>query len=229
MTLVAVPATAGLWIDFDFVMTPARIQAVLAWSLPSDIGRLKAGAKVAGGFGYSALPGEHPDGTLWTPQSLTDWTDAGLQAGWIQHPLNPGWLGSEHLGALHEAQASEYAAEVGFPVGMHGGLDVEGCGGSSYGYALTWASNRVQRGGKCLGYHGFELGMGLWEFADMPNVTSYWRAQNQQPLPGPRGDAIIQHYPSVTIPGVGRVDLNDLAPDLRWQVPIVAARVLETA
>lgn len=211
------PAATGLWLDCDYPLTPPRIAAMLAWADPR-------GRKVVGVFRYVPLPGNSAAGDI-SAQELLDLTDAGLMVGWVQHVLMPGWLPYEHLGAIHEAHSSQYALDVGFPADMHGGFDIEGCTGHSYGYALTWASNRVQRGGHCLGYHGYELGMTPEQFAAMPNVTSYWRAAGQPALPGGRGDAVIQHYPPVTIPGVGEVDLDDVQVDGRGDLPMVAARV----
>lgn len=215
----AVPATEGLWVDCDTIgsLAPHQLAALLAYTHPQH-------GKVVGVVGYSALPGEHPDGTLWTPATLAMVLEAGLQASWIQHPLAPGWLPSEHLAALHEATASEYAASCGFPVEMHGGVDIEGAGGPTYGYGLTWATNRVQRGGKCLGYYGYELGMTLAQFAAMPNVTSYWQAYNQARLPG-RGPALAQG-PTITIPGFGAVDIDVMARDARGELPMVCARLI---
>jgi hypothetical protein len=212
------PAPEGLWIDVDFVLTPPKLTALKAYVHPQH-------GPVLGIFGYSELPSETVDGTVWTAQSLADATGEGFACGWIQHPLYPNWVPSENLGAIHEEHASAYAASVGFPGSMHGGLDVEGAGAPSYGYAVTWATNRVQRGGGCLGYHGYKLGMSLEQFAAMANVTSYWRALNSPPLPGLRGDAVIQLYPSVTIPGVGEVDLDLVAKDARGELPLVCSKL----
>lgn len=214
--MIAVPATPGLWLDCDTIgaITVSRLAAILAYEHPR-LGR------VQGLIGYAALPGEQPDGTLWTTGALAMVTDAGLQALWIEHPLAPGWLPSEHLAALQEAAASQQAASVGFPLAMHGGVDIEGCGAGSYGYGLTWATNRVQRGGLCLGYYGFQLGMTLEQFADMANVTSYWEAYNQPRLPG-RGPALVQG-PTITIYGFGEVDIDTMAPDAKGDLPLVCA------
>jgi hypothetical protein len=224
MTLYVVPALPGLWVDFDFVPTPAKIAALLAWAAPD-------GRKVVGGMGYAALPSEAPDGTLWTPPSLDDWTAAGLQALWVQHPLAPGprgWLPTQSLALQQEARASTYAAYCGFPLAMHGYCDIEGCGGPSLDYGTTWAACRVHRGGLSGNYHGYELGMSLDECEAILHFTSYWRAQRQQALPG-RGDAIVQDYPSVTIPGFGLVDTNTLAPDAKGDVPMVCAAAPATS
>ena len=214
MTLIAMPARPGVFLDCDTIgtLTPARLAAAMAYVDPSR-------GPVVGLAGYCPLPGEKPDGTLWTVEALDLVTSLGLQALWIQHPLAAGWLPSEHLGALHEATASEYALSVGFPADMHGEVDVEGCGGPSYGYALTWASNRVQRGGKCSLYYGWKLGMSLEQCAALPNVTSYHRAFNQPILPG-RGPALIQG-PTVDIPGFGAADVNLMIADVRGELPLV--------
>jgi hypothetical protein len=215
VTLVAVRATPGLWLDSDFTWTPARLDVLDKWS-HSAYGR------PVGLIGYAPLPGEPVDSTLWTPTSLADVCQRGYQALWIQHPLNPGWLPTEHLGALHEATASAYAASCGFPAEMHGGLDVEGTGGGSYGYALTWSANRKQRGGSTLGYNGYDLGMLLSQWEALPDVDAYWSGQ-RCPDVGGRGPCMRQQYPSLIIPGVGSVDLNLMKADARGSLPLVCA------
>jgi hypothetical protein len=216
MTFTALPARVGLWLDCDTIgtLTPARIAAALAYVHPVY-------GKVQGVEGYTELPGERTDGTVWTPESLEIVVAAGLQALWVQHPLAPGWIPSENLGSIHEERASAYAASCGFPMGIHGTVDIEGTAGPAYGYGLTWATNRVQRGGKCMGYYGYQLGMSLEQFVAMPNVTAYWRAFNQGVIGG-RGPC-LQQGPTVTIPGFGQVDTDLMAADLRGELPLACA------
>jgi hypothetical protein len=208
------PARVGLWLDCDTIgtLTPSRIAAAMAHVHPTY-------GKVQGIEGYSELPNERVDGTIWTADSLAMVVAAGAQALWIQHPLAPGWIPSENLGAIHEEHASAYAASCGFPMPIHGGVDIEGTAGPSYGYGLTWATNRVQRGGKCMGYYGYQLGMSLADFAAMANVTAYWEAFNQ-PRIGGRGPCLVQG-PTLTIPGFGAVDTDLMAADLKGELPMV--------
>jgi hypothetical protein len=210
MKLVAVPAEEGLWLDCAVVLTPKRLAALKAYS-----------PNIRGIFRYCPLPN---NSSAWdiSAQELADITGEGYQCGWIGHPLRAGWVPSEALGREHEEHASEHAANCGFPVEMHGGVDVEGCAGSSVGYSLVWSSNRKQRGGRTLGYYGWNLGCSLDEFEDLPDIDSYWRAYNQTELPG-RGPAVRQRAPEVMIPGVGWVDLDDVRKDLRGDLPLVAA------
>jgi hypothetical protein len=210
MTIIAVEAAVGTWIDCAIVLTPPRIAALKAFS-PS----------IRGVFRYCPLPN---NASTWdiSAQELADITGEGLQCGWIGHPLRAGWMPSTALGRAHEEHASEHAAQCGFPPEMHGGMDVEGCAGPSMGYSIMWSSNRKQRGGRTLGYYGWELGMSLDEFEDLADVDSYWRAYNVGELPG-RGPSVRQRAPETMIPGVGWVDLNDVARDRRGQLPLVAA------
>jgi hypothetical protein len=223
MTLVVTPARPGLWVDCDTCgsLTPERIASLLAYTHPS-------GAKVHGLIGYSEYPGEMPtDHTVWTAPTLVLATEAGFQALWVQHPPLPGWLPSEHMGAVHEAHASAYAASVGFPAEMHGVNDIEGTGGSSLGYGMVWSSNRVQRGGKAACYYGYQLGMTLDQCEDIPDFSQYWRAFNQAELPG-RGSSIRQGA-TITIPGFGEVDVDWIAADLRGDLPLVAGLASDVA
>ena len=214
---VAQPARVGLWVDLDFCgrLTPAMLVALSAYTHPEH-------GKVVGIFGYSELPGENVDGTVWTAASLGYVIDAGYQAGWIQHPLNPGWVPSENLAATHVTHASAYAESVGFPRAMHGGMDIECTGGPSLGYAAIWSHLRkLMAGASTLGYYGYELGMLLSEFEALPDVDSYWRAFNQAALGG-RGPCVTQG-PTITIPGFGQVDIDVVAPDAHGDVFTAAA------
>lgn len=216
MSLVPAKAAVGLWVDCDTIgtLTPARLRALLAYEH-------EVHGKVKGVIAYAPLPGERVDGTLWTPDALELVTVAGgLQASWIGHPLKDGWLPSEHLGALHEASVSDYTTSLGFPLAMHGWCDIEGCGGSSLGYGLTWSTNRVQRGGKAGAYNGWKLGQTLEQLAEAPDFTSYWCAFNQMPTPG-RGPAIRQG-PTIDIPGFGPVDIDVVSADAKGELPLVA-------
>jgi hypothetical protein len=206
VTLVVQPARPGLWIDVDFPLTPARLETLKLWM------------KVEGIYRYGPLPNNSVVGDI-SAQEAQDICGAGYQLGIVGHPLRPGWVPSENLGAIHEEHLSAHVALCGLPAGMHLACDIEGTAGPSYGYGLTWAANRVQRGGKAQCYYGYQLGMTLEQCAEIPDFDSYWSAFNQARLPE-RGAALVQGR-TVTIPGVGEVDIDTMAPDLRGEMPLV--------
>jgi hypothetical protein len=212
MMLAAVRAQEGLWVDVDFPLTPAKLALLRAWSY--------ADQKVVGVLRYGPLPNNSVIGDL-SAQEAEDICGAGFQLIGIQHPLAAGWIPTENLGAIHEEHASTHFALCGLPASLHQVCDVEGTGGPSYGYALTWSANRKQRGGSTMLYYGWLLGMSLAQAEGLPDVDAYYEAYNQ-PRVGGRGPCLVQGV-TVTVPGVGNVDVDTMAADLRGDLPLVCA------
>jgi hypothetical protein len=150
--------------------------------------------------------------------------DAIFAAGWqglglVQHVEFPHWIASPQNGQEHGAAAVAHAKLVGYPVGCHIGVDIEGLGNAGAPvrqYLAGWASEVNGAGYLTLPYDGYDDGMpndvkvslvsaGFIRFGD------WWSDFGPRNLPSGLAWAMKQHM-QTTIGGV-EVDPDEILVD----------------
>jgi hypothetical protein len=150
----------------------------------------------------------------------------GYQVSLIQHPRYPGWDPAECDAAEDARCAMLYARAIGFPLGAHLWVDLEGMKPSTTpqvarAYAELWATTMIEAGQLCGAYYGYQIpltSLGMWL---LHGVTSYWTDVANRKVDN-RGCAIKQGK-THTVDGV-EIDEDELLPDLLGDMPMVAAQ-----
>jgi len=209
-----VDAPEGVWIDCDFPLSDNALDALAAWRDHPATAVTEASGPCVGIFRYTTLPGN---------SKLLDITaaelarilghPAGFAFAWVQHALSPGWNPELCSGSDFAAAALASASAAECPKEVHGFADIEGCAlsTSSVRFATDWQRALLAAGTPAGAYQGFDLGMTLEQLWELPG-DAYWAAHGQTDVPN-RGPCVRQRYPSVKIPGVGLVDVNDVKRD----------------
>jgi hypothetical protein len=214
MSYQVVDAPEGVWIDADFPLSEGALDCLAAWRDQPATALSEAEGPCVGIFRYTSLPGN---------SKILDITAAELARilshparfafAWVQHPLAEGWNPELCSGHDFAAAALACAALAECPKDVHGFVDIEGCAlrTSSVRFATDWQRLLLDSGTPAGAYYGFDPGMTPEQFWQLPG-NAYWAAHGQPDVPN-RGPAVRQRYPSVKIPGVGLVDVNDVKRD----------------
>jgi hypothetical protein len=216
MTLIAAPATPGLWVDSNTVLTSSVCAALV------QAGKLGV-ARYVPFAGLSRL------GCI-SAEELEVITAASLQCVLVSHVRgtpagNFHWHPSAFDGAVDAAAAIGTANFAGYPHGAHIFLDLEGISdgpAQTAAYAQDWQRAVIASGYKAGLYYGFDCPLDANAKYLLPG-DCYWSAPGQGTV-ATRGVAIRQGT-IVTIGGV-QFDEDTVAPDLLGGLPFVAARVL---
>jgi len=218
MTLVSVPAIAGLAFDTDQDVTPQ--QADELWSY---------GFRTA--FLYVPLPGLKPGPGDATAAKVTMLASKGWQLSWVQHPRLPQWDPTAHDGAHDAEVAYQYAASCGFPDGIHGWQDLEGPKDGTTTAALKkFVEDFAGRlavlsgplpDGRAPGavYVGYGLPFDAQDLYLLHGVTCYWSDAGHRSVQK-RGCAV--HQGSVAVVADTKLDRDTVGHDLLGDVPYVA-------
>jgi hypothetical protein len=217
MTLVARAAPVGLAIDCDFALTSAKLTALKAY-------RDAKGRPVLAVGRYVGLPGVLPGDDL-TAEELALLCGAGFACFVIQHPRYPGWSPAASNGAIDGQRAANLCMFAGYPKGCHVYQDIEGVKLgtnplSVIQFAEEWSVAVAQASFACALYRGFDSWLTPGTAYALPRTNSYYLAPGQLPTET-RGDAIVQGE-TFPIPGVGNVDRDEIAPDLKGELPLFA-------
>jgi hypothetical protein len=214
MTIVAVPATPGPWVDCSQKLTLANAVALKAHG-------------IVGVFRYVPLPGLLLGHDLDAPELLMLTRDAGLQVSIVQHPRFKGWDPLEHDGYRDGQVAVEYAQQADAPEGIHIACDFEGPKpGTSDVAAKAFIEGHARAclEGGYLGrlYCGFDDPLSPNELYWLRGVTSYWSDEGHRVV-SVRGVDTSQGA-QFTIAGV-TVDPDDVHVDRKGDVFFCAAWV----
>ena len=155
MTMTGFSATAlakGWAFDTNFQFSQASAAALLASPiLPSKRALLR----------YASLGAPSPrDITVVERDEIfaAGWQGLGL----VQHVEMPSWIASPQNGQQHGAAAVAHAQLIGYPVGCHIGVDIEGLGNAGapvQQYVTAWAKEVNGAGYLTLPYDGYDDGM----------------------------------------------------------------------
>jgi hypothetical protein len=214
MTLVARPATPGLWPDTSTKLTLARAKSLIAECSPVGIVR------------YVPLPG-NSDAQDIDADELQMLCELGLQVMLVQHvrasaPGSGGWDIRAHSGAVDGAYAAEHAVNCGYPdAHIYQDLeDVLGDAAATIAYSNAWAQRVVQSGLRAGLYHGFDVPLSAEQLYDLAH-DSYATDIGKHPV-AVRGNAWVQTAFDVVIGGV-KADKGEIQLDLKGEVPFAAA------
>lgn len=212
MSLVAVRARAGRWVDTSAIILP---------SVAAELHREGFG----GAFRYAPLPSNSAGRDL-SALELMALAAAGLQVGLVQHVRDPGWRPAGHSGAADAMAATAHAQRIDYPRGAVVYLDLEGIAGTAAEvsrFANDWADAVRQAGHQPGIYCGYQDPLGPKDLYTLHSATTYWVDAGPRTV-AVRGHAVRQSYPEVVIAGT-RFDVDDVAPDMLDDLPWVAAAV----
>jgi hypothetical protein len=211
--LITVPATPGIWLDCNTVLTAGVCAQLVQAGHP-------------GVMRYVSFAGLPRVGCISSLEAQVI-TDAGLQLLLVMHVRgtranNFHWHPSACSGTDDGNEAAACAKAAGYPLGSHVFVDIEGVSDTQeQTVAYTVAVQRaIISAGYLSGlYDGFDAQLDANAKWLLPG-NSYWAAPGGREVER-RGYAIRQG-PLVVITGV-QFDRNVLAPDLLGDVPMVAA------
>lgn len=166
MTIVAVPATPGPWLD-------------CSQRLSLDTAIMLKAHGIIGVFRYEPLPGMLLGQDLDAPELLMLTQGAGLQVSLVQHSRLPGWDPGAHDGYKDGQVFVEYAQQAEFPEGAHLACDFEGPrGGTTEGTAKAFiedfARGVLEAEFKGRLYCGYDDPLSPNELYWLRGMTSYW-------------------------------------------------------
>lgn len=166
MTIVAVPATPGPWVDCSQKLT-------------LDTATLLRANGILGVFRYVPLPSNLLGQDLDAPELLMLTQGADLQVSIVQHCRLPGWDPGAHDGHNDGQVAVEYAQQAEFPGGAHIACDFEGCRsgtteGTAKAYVEDFARAVIEAEYKGRLYCGYDDPLSPNELYWLRGITSYW-------------------------------------------------------
>ena len=194
MTLIASAAPNGLAIDTSARISPAAAIEIAAAQIN--------GQPILGIGRYVSLHEPEPSSDITSDELLGITEGAGLGCWLVQHVFSK-WSASAALGTEEGKIARDNALAVGYPLGCHLFLDLEGCqtvGQVNIDYCNAWAAEVIAAFPPGL-YRGFASGISSAQaYVSLPTYHLYWKA------PGPwdvdiRGCAIVQGM-TTTVVGI---------------------------
>jgi hypothetical protein len=201
VTLLAVPATPGHWLDTDSPLSDATLAALVS-------------AGIVGVFRYVPLPGNNPMLDI-SPAELERICAHGLQCSLVQHVRGPGlWRPADHDGAADARTAAGHALGCGYPKGAHLAQDLEACQGTaneSDKYTSDWGTACNTAGFPHRLYVGYSTNLSAVDLYDLHTPNSYWSDAGHREV-ATRG-VDTQQGSTVSIGGIS-FDTDLVAPDL---------------
>lgn len=211
MSIYARPATPGPTFD-TATKIRSRETADALW---------RAGYRNVGR--YLPLPNNDPSGDIDAPE-LDLLCGIGFGVFLIQHPRAPGWRPADHSGASDGITAVNRARMAGYPNRCHIYFDLEGIDGTVE-ETRVWVSSAlatVRLAGYGGGvYVGFEQPLSPMDLYLLHNANTYGCDWGDRQV-AERGFAWKQTAPDILVAGV-RIDKGVILPDLKGELPIVAA------
>jgi hypothetical protein len=207
MTVVARPASVGLWLDTDAKLTTPQLEALIAAAHPVGVIRTLP------------LPGLGPEIER---DELERILGMGLELMLYQRVRFPGWDPRAHSGSADGAAAAHAALDAGYPAAAHIFLDLEGIKGDAegtIGFADLHADQILESGFRAGVYVGYEVPLTPEQLYENLPQNSYWSDAGHRSV-AIRGCALHQGK-QVTIGGVD-YDFDELRPDLLGGVPFAA-------
>jgi len=225
MSLVAVPARPGKWVD-------TSNGSALTDSVLDEL----VGAQVVGLFLYVTLSQPGPGDV--TASLLSRATAKGLQVSLVQHvrgvphqtvsksgeTLPPMlWVPADYNGASDANVGAAHGQSVGFPGGAHLAQDLEACHGTSFDsatYTDRWGTACKANGFLHRLYVGYSTLLSPLSLYQLRTPNSYWSDAGHREV-AVRGVDTTQGE-VITIGGV-QFDTDIVAPDLKGDVFMAAA------
>lgn len=210
MSLIAKPATPGLWYD-----TSTPLNAYLCEQLRA-LGAVGVGR-------YVPLPGNDSSHDV-SSSELETITSRGLEVLLFQHVRMPGWVVSQCDGGATGLRAREYALSIGVPAGVHLFCDWEGPIAYETAEAITyldaWA-DAVRPAYDAALYVGYEPVLSPVQLYYLAGFDRYASDAGHRSV-ATRGVCYQQEGPEVVIAGV-RFDRATVMSDHLGCLPTVAA------
>ena len=181
-----------------------------------------AAVKAAGHLGvvrYVPHVGAAGRGDITACEAATICQGTGLGLLLVQHVRLPNWQPTNCSGHDDGMAAASRALGIGYPLGAHLFVDLEGIAGPGVAtsvYTEAWAQAVVDAGYLAGAYVGYGVPLNADQFYALKHVTSYWCDAGPRHV-AVRGFAMKQH-PEVTIGGM-LFDPNDVFADGKGETP----------